>query len=52
MVLTYADLSASPGTASEDSDIVEIRFVDIVPGVQVVQAVDLAPNDPAAGTRP
>lgn len=51
MVLTYADASASHGKASADSDIVEARFVDIVPGVRVVQAVDFVSDDPAyAGT--
>jgi uncharacterized protein YndB with AHSA1/START domain len=51
MVLTYADPSASPGKATAESDIVEARFVDIVPGVRVVQAVDFVSDDPAyAGT--
>ncbi len=51
VVLTYADASASEGKASADSDIVEARFVDIVPGVRVVQAVDFVSDDPAyAGT--
>lgn len=51
LVLTYADASASPGKASADQDIVEARFVDIVPGVRVVQAVDFVSDDPAnAGT--
>lgn len=51
MVLTYADASASHGKASADSDVVEARFVDIVPGVRVVQAVDFVSDDPAyAGT--
>lgn len=51
MVLTYADASASHGKSSADSDIVEARFVDIVPGVRVVQAVDFVSDDPAyAGT--
>ncbi len=51
MVLTYADASASQGKASADSDIVEARFVDIVPGVRVVQAVDFVSDDPLhAGT--
>lgn len=51
MVLTYADAAASPGKASADSDIVEARFVDVVPGVRVVQAVDFVSDDPAyAGT--
>ncbi|MCA1702072.1 MAG: SRPBCC family protein, partial [Actinobacteria bacterium] len=51
MVLTYADASASQGKASPDSDIVEARFIDIVPGVRVVQTVDFVSDDPAyAGT--
>ena len=51
LVLTYADGSGAPGKASADSDIVEARFTDIVPGERVVQAVDFVSDDPAfAGT--
>ena len=51
MVLTYDDATAAPGKASADSDIVEARFVEITPGVRVVQAVDFVADDPAyAGT--
>jgi uncharacterized protein YndB with AHSA1/START domain len=51
MVLTYSDASGAPGKATADSDIVEARFVDIVPGQRVVQAVDFVSDDPAnAGT--
>src|SRR5258708_911599 len=51
MVLTYADSSGAPGKATADSDIVEARFIDIVPGQRVVQAVDFISDDPAnAGT--
>jgi uncharacterized protein YndB with AHSA1/START domain len=51
MVLTYSDASGAPGKATADSDIVEARFVDIVPGECVVQAVDFVSDDPAyAGT--
>lgn len=51
LVLTYADASAAPGKATADSDIVEARFVGLVPGVRVVQAVDFVSDDPAyAGT--
>ena len=51
MVLTYADASAPPGKATADSDIVDSRFIDLVPGVRVVQAVDFVSDDPAfAGT--
>jgi uncharacterized protein YndB with AHSA1/START domain len=47
MVLTYADASASPGKATADSDIVQARFVDLVPGARVTQAVDFVSDDPA-----
>lgn len=51
LVLTYADTSASRGKATAESDIVEARFVDIVPGVRVTQAVDFVSDDLAfAGT--
>ena len=51
MVLTYDDPSSAPGKATADSDIVEGRFVDLVPGVRVVQAVDFVSDDPHyAGT--
>ena len=51
MVLTYADAVGAPGKATADSDIVEARFVDIVPRDRVVQAVDFVSDDPAfAGT--
>lgn len=51
LILTYADASAGAGKATPDSDVVEARFVDIVPGVRVVQAVDFVSDDPAyAGT--
>lgn len=51
MVLTYSDTSGAPGKATVDSDIVEARVVDIVPGERVVHAVDFVSDDPAyAGT--
>jgi uncharacterized protein YndB with AHSA1/START domain len=51
LVLTYADTSTARGKATPDSDVVEARFVDLVPGVRVVQAVDFVSDDPAnAGT--
>jgi uncharacterized protein YndB with AHSA1/START domain len=51
MVLTYADASGAPGKATADSDIVEGRFLDVVPGARVVQAVNFVSDDPAyAGT--
>ena len=51
LVLTYADPVDSPGKSSADSDIVEARYVNIVPNDRVVQAVDFVSDDPAfAGT--
>lgn len=51
LVLTYADDSAQRGKATVDSDVVEARFVELVPGVRVVQAADFVSDDPAyAGT--
>jgi hypothetical protein len=51
MVLTYADASTASGKVTADSDIVEARFVDIVPGVRVEHAVNFVADDPDhAGT--
>lgn len=51
LVLTYADASRGRGKATADSDVVEARFVDVVPEVRVVQEVDFVSDDPAfAGT--
>lgn len=49
LVLTYTDPSASRGKSSAASDIVEARYVDIVPEVRVVQAVDFVSDDPEFG---
>ena len=51
LVLTYDDASAAPGKSTADADIVDARYVALVPGARVVQAVDFASDDPAfAGT--
>jgi uncharacterized protein YndB with AHSA1/START domain len=51
MVLTYADASVAPGKATAETDIVEVRFIGLVPDVRLVQAVDFVSDDPAyAGT--
>ena len=51
LVLTYTDPSGAPGKAEADSDVVEARYVDIVPDHRVVQAIDFVSDDPAfAGT--
>lgn len=51
MVLTYLDPSEAPGKTSADADVVDVRFVELVAGERVVQAVDFVAEDPAyAGT--
>src|SRR5207253_7189305 len=51
LVLTYTGASLGPGKATADSDVVEARYLEVEPGVRVVQAVDFVSNDPAfAGT--
>src|SRR5918992_6229047 len=45
LVLTYADASTARGKITADSDIVEARFLEVVPGVRVVQAVDFVSDD-------
>lgn len=49
LVLTYGAGSGGRGKATAGSDVVEARFVDIVPGSRVVQAVDFVSDDPAFG---
>jgi len=47
----YREPAPGSGKTSPGSDVVEARFVEIVPGARVVQAVDFASDDPAyAGT--
>lgn len=51
MVLRYDDDTDAPGKSTADSDVVEARFVDLVPGERVTQAVEFVSDDPAfAGT--
>jgi uncharacterized protein YndB with AHSA1/START domain len=51
LVLTYEDAGSGSGKTTADTDVVEARFVDIVPGARVVQAVDFVSDDSAfAGT--
>ena len=51
LILTYRDGSGGRGKATATSDVVEARFVDIVPNARVVQAIDFVSDDPAfAGT--
>jgi uncharacterized protein YndB with AHSA1/START domain len=51
LVLSYPEESAGSGKTTAGSDVVEVRFVEVVPEVRVVQAVDFVSDDPAfAGT--
>ena len=51
LVLHYDDPATAAGKSTADSDVVEARFVAIVPDDRVVQAVDFVSDDPAfAGT--
>lgn len=47
LVLTYVDASSAPGKTTADADVIEARFVDIVPGVRVAQAVAFVSDAPA-----
>ena len=51
LVLTYTDPSGAPGKSTAESDVVEARFIEVVSGVRVVQAVEFPSADPSfAGT--
>ena len=51
LVLTYAEGAGGAGKTTADSDVVEARFVELVPGARVVQDVDFVADDPRhAGT--
>jgi len=51
LVLTYANPMTSQGKSSADSDIVEVRYLDVVPNERVVPAVAFVADDPnLAGT--
>ena len=52
MVLRYESLDhATPGKTSEDADVVQGRFIELIPDKKIVWQVEFASNDPAfAGT--
>jgi uncharacterized protein YndB with AHSA1/START domain len=47
MVLTYADSASSPGKSTADSDIVDIRFLELTPACRIVQAITFESDDQA-----
>lgn len=51
LVLTYATPDGAQPKSSDDSDVVDVRYLDIVPDDRVVQAVDFVADAPEfAGT--
>ena len=51
LVLTYQDSARGAGKATGDTDVVDARFVDIVPDTRIIQEVDFVSDDSAfAGT--
>lgn len=51
MVLTYSDAAGAHGKATEDTDVVEARIDDVVPGERVVHSIEFVSDDPdLAGT--
>jgi uncharacterized protein YndB with AHSA1/START domain len=51
LVLTYDGGAEGTGKTTQDADVVDVRFLEVVPGVRIVQAVDFVADDPAfAGT--
>ncbi len=49
MVLKYPDHSASQGKTTPDTDVVEARFVDLVPNARIVLAVDFIADEISVG---
>lgn len=51
MILTYRDASGAPGKSAADADVVEGRFISMIPDECIVQAGTFESDDPAfAGT--
>ena len=46
MTLTYTEAHATPGKTSEHADVVEVRFVELVPARRIVQDVFFESDDP------
>jgi uncharacterized protein YndB with AHSA1/START domain len=51
MALRYDDSDAAAGKTTDDSDVVEVRFLKLVPNRLILQSAEFAAEDPAfAGT--
>ncbi|MFC8197824.1 SRPBCC family protein [Streptomyces sp. NPDC057298] len=47
MVLTYLDPTDSPGKSSDATDVIDVRFADLVPSERVVQRAEFEADDPS-----
>ena len=47
-MLTYADATGAPARPRPGEDVVDVRYVEVMPGDRVVQAVDFVSDDPAS----
>src|SRR4051812_48058248 len=45
LVLTYEDESTAAGKTTQASDVVDVRFLEVVPDVRVAQTVDFVSDD-------
>lgn len=45
LVLTYQDATDAPGKSSANEDVVEGRFIEVTPGVRLVQEVEFESDD-------
>lgn len=51
LVLIYSEQPTNGGKTSADSDVVEARFIEVIPNERIVQAIDFVSDDPEmAGT--
>lgn len=47
MMLVHSDARQGLGKTTDNADVVDVRFVDLVPSQQVVEEVDFVSDDPA-----
>jgi uncharacterized protein YndB with AHSA1/START domain len=47
LVLSYEDAAEGHGKTTSDSDVADVRFVEIQPDTRLVQAVDFVSDDPS-----
>jgi len=47
LVLTYLDTEDGQGKSSSDSDVVDVRILQLIPSERIVQEIDFESDDPA-----